>query len=500
MSAYFKENGQLIEIPFGTRGPQGPQGPKGDKGDPGEGGSSIAKDISYDNDISGIPAENVQDVIDVLSKGDDKGGSCNYILHVDPSSSSIVDDCMIHVQQLFNEIVVDEFNGTLTEIGAHYFQGFNDAGKWHDLAFNGSAGSYLTIYANKDGLVYNGNAYNTGAAIREFYRSDSFDGTFTNGSHVAVITDGSDYISYGNKTVKKELDKVNNSIDILNSDDTVVGSVDNKIKVAVGDISGFDQEFVDVLPETGKKGVIYFVPKEGGEDPDICDEYIWVGDRFELVGNTGVSINPIREVDLETWESMTDEQRKNGVYYVKRLTSGVTALEVNKRVDELDENLTTNDGLKFMFGREDGKLGLYTDESKGADSFVPFSSYGKVDISGSYTVASGSSSSYTIDCLPFPYAKGTDYDISSSRFVANRDMVIDAKLGANSASSSGKDNFYTKLYVNGVEKANAYRGLEAWNYTTTRISLKKGDIVTCKIICTNLSYNKYMNVQLTEVK
>lgn len=62
---------------------------------------------------------------------------------------------------------------------------------------------------------------------------------------------------------------------------------------AIGGITGFDYQVVeslDQLPETGEKGIIYLVPDAHGAQ-DAYDEYIWVGDKYEKIGNTDVNLD-----------------------------------------------------------------------------------------------------------------------------------------------------------------------------------------------------------------
>lgn len=61
----------------------------------------------------------------------------------------------------------------------------------------------------------------------------------------------------------------------------------------VGGITGFDYQIVDSLadlPETGTKGIIYLVPDNHGTQ-DVYDEYIWVGDKYEKIGNTDINLD-----------------------------------------------------------------------------------------------------------------------------------------------------------------------------------------------------------------
>ena len=72
---------------------------------------------------------------------------------------------------------------------------------------------------------------------------------------------------------------------------------------AVGAITGFDFQIVDVLPDTGTKGVIYLVPASDDAnvqaDVNEYDEYIWITDKFEHIGSTKMDLTGyLKEVDI----------------------------------------------------------------------------------------------------------------------------------------------------------------------------------------------------------
>lgn len=59
---------------------------------------------------------------------------------------------------------------------------------------------------------------------------------------------------------------------------------------AIGGITGIEFSVVDKLPTTGEAGVIYLVAHTHGTQ-DIYDEYIWVTDKFEKIGNTDIDLS-----------------------------------------------------------------------------------------------------------------------------------------------------------------------------------------------------------------
>lgn len=77
---------------------------------------------------------------------------------------------------------------------------------------------------------------------------------------------------------------------------------------------GFDMQVVNQLPATGKKGVIYLVPKDGAA-PDVHDEYVWIDatQTFELIGTT--------QVDLTDYVKNTDYATDSKAGVIKTATT-----------------------------------------------------------------------------------------------------------------------------------------------------------------------------------
>lgn len=60
---------------------------------------------------------------------------------------------------------------------------------------------------------------------------------------------------------------------------------------AVADITSFEYKPVASLPETGVKGTVYLVPATGGSGQNVKEEYIWIGDKFEMLGTTEMDLS-----------------------------------------------------------------------------------------------------------------------------------------------------------------------------------------------------------------
>lgn len=90
---------------------------------------------------------------------------------------------------------------------------------------------------------------------------------------------------------------------------------------AIGNITEFDFQIVTELPTTGVKGVIYLIAHEHGTG-DGYDEYIWVTDKFEKIGNTDINLD-----GYVTGKDLTAEKLVlgNGNSKVKASTYGVAA-------------------------------------------------------------------------------------------------------------------------------------------------------------------------------
>ena len=90
--------------------------------------------------------------------------------------------------------------------------------------------------------------------------------------------------------------------DQLTAGDNVVIDSNGVISATVPDVGGFDMVVVDQLPETGEKGILYLVKKDGAA-PDVHDEYVWIESTqtFELIGTTQVDLTDyVKNTDYAT--------------------------------------------------------------------------------------------------------------------------------------------------------------------------------------------------------
>ena len=72
---------------------------------------------------------------------------------------------------------------------------------------------------------------------------------------------------------------------------TTTSDVNSLIASALGNVHSFDVEIVQSLPSQNiKTHTIYFVPKTG-ETNDVYDEYIYINNNWEMIGNTQIDLS-----------------------------------------------------------------------------------------------------------------------------------------------------------------------------------------------------------------
>lgn len=105
---------------------------------------------------------------------------------------------------------------------------------------------------------------------------------------------------------------------------------------SIGKLTGIEFQIVESLPTTGKKGVIYLVahnnedgnPAHNPSDKDIYDEYIWVTDKFEKIGNT--------DIDLSAYAKSTDVDTKISTE-IGKLAVDEIAVGAGKTISKISE-------------------------------------------------------------------------------------------------------------------------------------------------------------------
>lgn len=95
--------------------------------------------------------------------------------------------------------------------------------------------------------------------------------------------------------------EIADTIDAQSTNTTAAGAkaVFDYVKAALAGFSGISAQIVSTLPEAGEKNIIYLVPKTAAEEQNTYDEYMWIGEKWELIGSTGVDLTGyLRESDV----------------------------------------------------------------------------------------------------------------------------------------------------------------------------------------------------------
>lgn len=155
--------------------------------------------------------------------------------------------------------------------------------------------------------------------------------------------------------------------DKLTAGDNIVISGNVISATGAGGGAGFDMQVVDQLPATGKKGVIYLVPKDGAA-PDVYDEYVWIDatQTFELIGTTQVDLS-----DYAKKEELNDYLPLSG----GTLTGG---LEFRYHATKNGLGFAPNDSISFNALQ----LGIFA--NNGFSPYINFGSTGNVFIHPTY--------------------------------------------------------------------------------------------------------------------
>ena len=134
--------------------------------------------------------------------------------------------------------------------------------------------------------------------------------------------------------------------------DTKVTALEN----AINSLVGFTAEVVSNLPATGQEGIMYLVLSESIVEQDIYNEYIWVENKFEKIGNTSV------EVDLSGYATINFVNSTLANYVTD---SELTTALNSKANSNHSHSVVTTSANGFMSSNDKSKLdGIATGANK----------------------------------------------------------------------------------------------------------------------------------------
>lgn len=128
---------------------------------------------------------------------------------------------------------------------------------------------------------------------------------------------------------------------------------------AIGGITGVEFRVVEALPTTGEAGVIYLMAHTHGTQ-DIYDEYIWVTDKFEKIGNTDIDLSGyvttqalsdeikkllLAQVDVAASETIKSISETNGIVAVEKQAIAIEQSQVNGLTEALAGKQAHNENL-----------------------------------------------------------------------------------------------------------------------------------------------------------
>lgn len=123
-------------------------------------------------------------------------------------------------------------------------------------------------------------------------------------------------------------DLINGLGDELNDETNARIRADQDLSDRIDAFVGMEYVVVDQLPATGEKGKIYLVPKDGSA-PDIHEEYIWIGDKFELIGSTQMDLTDyVKNTDYST-ETVAGVVRDANCFLTSNENGGAYAEEMS---------------------------------------------------------------------------------------------------------------------------------------------------------------------------
>ena len=180
-----------------------------------------------------------------------------------------------------------------------------------------------TKYADRSGIS---------AVAGKVEHSITINGTVYDGSESINIT------TYTDSDINDLIKSVNNNL--------------NEVKKKVEDLESgdFKMEVVNELPNVGRMHTMYFVPKTIGEtESNAYDEYIWTGEKYELLGDTEAKLQNVylkNDAD-ERFVNTLNAQTINGTKTFTQSINGNIST-ANKLANSILINNTAFDGSQSI--------------------------------------------------------------------------------------------------------------------------------------------------------
>ena len=116
--------------------------------------------------------------------------------------------------------------------------------------------------------------------------------------------------------LKTEIPDVSNFI--TNSVDNLVNYYKkNEIDDKISAITTINFEVVGELPDSGEANKIYLVPNVEQQEQNVKDEYIWIDNKWEIIGSTKIDLSPYITVDVSNLTNYYTKTQSDEKYQTK---------------------------------------------------------------------------------------------------------------------------------------------------------------------------------------
>ena len=97
---------------------------------------------------------------------------------------------------------------------------------------------------------------------------------------------------------------ITEAISSTSTNSTVAGAkaVYDYVTSAIAGITKLTAQIVTTLPTTGESNILYLVPKSTAATDNAYDEYMWISNKWELIGTTAVDLSGyLKTTDIADW-------------------------------------------------------------------------------------------------------------------------------------------------------------------------------------------------------
>lgn len=101
-----------------------------------------------------------------------------------------------------------------------------------------------------------------------------------------------------------DVDLQDNVLTITKKDGTQHSEYVKGDKGDKGDAGAIKMRILDTLPETGAEDTLYFIKNENPEDNNLYEEFVWIDNKWEFLGNKNI------DIDLTDYQKKTELDEK----------------------------------------------------------------------------------------------------------------------------------------------------------------------------------------------